>query len=1266
MTSKFHPPDSFDFANPTAWPQWKQRYQRYAQVAKMDKEEKAVQISTMIYCMGPEAEQIFSNFTFANATDKEDPKKVIEKFDQHFIPQRNIIFERARFNLRSQEPGESVEAYIRVLYNLIEHCDYKDYKEEFLRDRLVIGLLDKDTSQLLQMERELTLQKAIETCRHRELVKTQNVQAEASSSADVVDKGNKGKYFKEKRSDKKCNRCGYNTNRAHASGKCPAQGERCRLCNKVGHFKNCCFSAKNETTTESVQNEGSLSLGAASTSNDQPWYEVLKVNNMLLKFKLDSGADVSVISEKEYKQMKYKPKLKTASITLNGVGGKIDICGYFDAKIEQSDRSHNEKIYVVRHHTVNLLSRSACVELSLIKRLENVSVFQGLGLMNCDPLKIVLKDNVTPYNLTTPRRVSEPLKPKVEAEIKRMVQEGVIVPVDKETDWCSPLVPVMKPNGNVRLCVDFKKLNKAIKRPRFILPTPDGIYSKLKGSKIFTTLDATSGYWQMPLDKDSSELTTFITDSGRYRFTRLPFGISLASEVYQREMSKILRDLSGCEVYQDDIVVHAKSMEEHDSRLNAILERIEKAGIKLNKEKCKFRQSSVTFLGHVIDENGVHASPDKVKAVVDMAPPKNTTELKSFMGMVNFMSKYVSNLSSIMSPLSALLKKTNAWIWDRAQQQAFDDVKKAIASTGTLTFYDESLPTAVSSDASSYGIGGTLLQESNGIYKPVAYVSRTMTDAEKRYSQIEKELLAIVWTCEKFSRYLIGMDTFRIITDHKPLIPIINDKDLDVIPVRCTRLMMRLMRFTGVAEHVPGKTLVIADLLSRKPLADTQSDTEEDVKHFASSIVNAIPASTPKLQQIRALTQKDKVLSSTMTYVIKGWPSIQEVPPEVREMYSVRNNLTVIDKLLFYHNRVVIPQALRLEVLMKLHAGHMGITKTISRAQQCIWYPGITVDIRKMISQCTHCQVHTNIQRAEPLITRTLPDRPWQRIDIDLMTHERNEYMVVSDEYSRWLEIVKMNRTTSTAVIIELKRIFARWGFPDVIMCDNGTQFVSTEFKSFAKECDFIIETSSPRYAQSNGGAENAVKEAKKIVSQKDPTSALMAYRATPTTTTGYSPSELLQGRRLKTFIPVVPQNLVPQLPDSENLQKMHHKAKLDQKKYFDRRHGVRDLSELQPGDRVRIRNPTDKTWGPDVRVVKKCGIRSYIVDTGSGYVRRNRRQLQLIPSMDMLPPPSEPITRNINVQQPPQAQQQQQPVRRNPPRARRPPPHLQDYEVYR
>ena len=1269
--AKFQPPDAMDFTNPSAWPQWKKRFERYSVVAKLGKEDKDIQVSTLIYCMGPDAEQVFSTFHFEAADDANDPTKVKEMFDSHFVPKRNVIFERAKFNQRQQEEGESIEAYVRALHELAEHCGFEDKKDDFIRDRLVIGLKDKELSLQLQMEVNLILKSAIDTCRHRELVRAQNT---SSASVAQVRGGSQGRGRYDRRGNSRgrhhgndrskssndtiCDNCGYIEMRSHSSGKCPAIGAKCRYCKKTGHFERACHKKMSVGAVEQCESQkkknadavnckpqdelkeklDAMFMGSVSADDEStlPWYTQLSVNGTKLKFKLDSGADVSILSSAEYQKMKPKPQLTQTTLNLTGVSADIDVSGYFDAEVARNDDHCTTRMYVANHKTENLLSRMASVKLNLIKRLDSVSIFEGLGLMNCEPVKIVLKDDAVPYNLTTPRRISHPLAPKVEEEIQRMLDMGVIVPVDKETDWCSPLVPVLKPNGKVRPCVDYKKLNKAIKRPRFILPTPDSIYHKLRGSKVYSTLDAVSGYWQMPLDEESSELTTFITESGRYRFTRLPFGISLASEIYQREMTKFLKGLPGVEVYQDDVVIHGSTMDEHDYRLKLAMQRIDESGIKLNKEKCKFRQSSIAFLGHVVDENGVRAHPDKIKAVIEMKPPTNTTELKGFMGMVNFMSKYVPSLSTLMSPLSMLLRKDNSWTWDTPQRRAFDDVKQAIASTGTLAYYDPDLPTAVNTDASSYGIGGTIMQEHDGVYKPVAYVSRTMTDAEKRYAQLEKELLAVVWTCEKFSKYLVGMDTFRIITDHKPLVPIINEKDLDVAPVRCTRLLIRLMRYTGKAEYAPGASMVISDLLSRKPLDDATSDTEQDVKYYALSAVLSLPVTNPKLAQIREMTSDDLILSRSMDYTIKGWPAIHQVPPNLREMYSVRNNLTVIEGMLFYQNRIVIPTTLRNEMLTRLHSGHMGVTKTHMRAQQTMWWPGITAALKRTVEACPHCQIHRNTQQSEPLMPRRLPDRPWQRIDVDLLTHKRMNYMVVSDEYSRWLEIVKLRMTTSSVVIAELKKQFSCWGYPDILMCDNGTQFVSAEFKRFAAACEFNVETSSPRFPQSNGGAENAVKQAKKILDQKDPDIALMEYRATPTTTTGYSPCELLQGRKMKTKIPVMPDQLQPKLPDSTQLKEKHHQAKRHQKKYHDLHKGARKLSKLHPGDTVRIRTGDEKIWGEPATVVKKIGPRSYLIDTGNGIYRRNRRHLQVIPSSDTLRIP-------VNVSRPEEKEEEPQ-----------------------
>ena len=314
------------------------------------------------------------------------------------------------------------------------------------------------------------------------------------------------------------------------------------------------------------------------------------------------------------------------------------------------------------------------------------------------------------------------------------------------------------------------------------MPSVDESLAKLGKSRFFTKLDANSGFWQLPLDEESKLLTTFVTPFGRYCFNRLPFCISSAPEIFQRTMSEILIDVEGVICQMDDILVHGADQEEHDRRLRATLHCLQEAGITLNIEKCQFFKTSVKFLGTVIDEQGIYADPTKKKAILEFPPAQNVKDLQRFMGMVNHLGKFVPRLAEMSEPLRQLLCKDTTWLWTDPQQRAFEQIKTTLTSAEVLACYDPSRPTIIAADASLNGIGAVLLQvQDDGNRRPTSYASRSLSDAEKRYAAIEKEALAGVWACEKFSEYVVGMN-FVLETDHKPLQTLFNTNELSKTP----------------------------------------------------------------------------------------------------------------------------------------------------------------------------------------------------------------------------------------------------------------------------------------------------------------------------------------------------------------------------------------------------------------------------------------------------------------------------------------------------
>ena len=923
--------------------------------------------------MGPESDKIFQSLQFSVADGRQESDKNFEtltrKFDEYFVVKKSVIYKRSQFQNRKQVQGETVEEFYRALRDLVRHCEYQDAGEQ-IRDRLVVGLLDKKLQEKLQLISDLTLGKALEVARTHEQVKSQMRETVSADEARCLDpptcgrgrgrntanRGQRGRELsrggrhKTEQQAAKCGRCGY----GHGSNPCPAHGQKCNRCHKKGHFKKMCRSQIQSGIQEVVpdrdsENETDYLLDSVIIEDSQPWTVDLKIKDTVVNFKIDTGADISVMSDKSYRQLKRKPELSQSEVRLTSPGGRLTVRGEFYAKTCYKDTHYKFKVVVVENKVGNLLSRNAAIKMGLVKRLEEVhsDVFGSTGLLKTEPVSIKVKDGVSPYCVTTARRVPFPLQKKVKAEIERMVKDGIISEVTDPTDWCAPMVPVVKPDGKIRICVDFKRLNVDVKRPHCMLPNLNDIAPKMAGATVFSTLDAASGFFQVPLQEDSKKLTTFITRFRRYCFQRVPMGISLGPEVFQTKMKELLTGLDGCDAIMDDTIIYGKTLEEYDRNLEAVLTRIEESGLKLNKQKCHLRQSEVKFFGHIVSGSGVSPDPEKIRAIKDMPPPTSVSELRTVCGMLNYLTKFVSHMATTLKPVTDLLKGNRAWLWGPAQQQAFDSAKKKLSKSPALGFYDPQRQTVVSVDSSSYGLGATTMHmDASGQLIPIAYTSRTMTDAEKKYAQIEKECLATTWACEKFSKYLIGLDRFELQTDHKPLVPLIKTKDIDNVPVCCQRLLIRLMRFNADVFHVPGKEIVIADALSRSPVPHTAEDEEvaEVVTAYVNGVMDNQQITPRRIEALQSATVHDPELQQVISYILNGWP--QSVAEQFQPYQQAQGELSVVDGLVIFNNRIVVPVSQRKDILHKLHETHQGLHKCRQNAQATVWWPGLSKELK--------------------------------------------------------------------------------------------------------------------------------------------------------------------------------------------------------------------------------------------------------------------------------------------------------------------------------
>ena len=419
------------------------------------------------------------------------------------------------------------------------------------------------------------------------------------------------------------------------------------------------------------------------------------------------------------------------------------------------------------------------------------------------------------------------------------------------------------------------------------------------------------------------------------------------------------------------------------------------------------------------------------------------------------------------------------------------------------------------------------------------------------------------------------------------------------------------MQFNYTISHVPGKLLYTADTLSRAPVDSAEKtalvDTETEM--FVQAVISHLPVSTGRLDDFRKAQNDDSTCCQLTKFCKEGWPSRHDLSGELCRYFTVKDHLSIADNLLLYGNRIIIPHSMRDEILRKVHAGHQEIQRCRLRLATSVWWPGISKEIEQFIKSCPVC-MKNETSHTEPLLQPALPSHPWEKVAADLFQLKGKSYLLAVDYYSKYVEVQTLSSTTSTSVVASLKAIFSRHGIPTTFVSNNGPQFNSEEMRTFSKEYGFQHITSSPYYPKSNRQAERTVKTVKHLLGNStDPYLALLSYRATPLPFCGLSPAELSMGRKICTDLPQPQQNLLPEWSYIDEFAEKHKKFKDDQKRHHDKRHRVRPLPILSEDQPVWVNTEGKQVQGTVLHQANAS--RSYLLETPSGQVRRNRSHLQ-------------------------------------------------------
>ncbi|KAI5731266.1 hypothetical protein M8J77_007169 [Diaphorina citri] len=963
-----------------------------------------------------------------------------------------------------------------------------------------------------------------------------------------------------------CLRCGRNN---HKASDCRTDRTqlKCHSCNKQGHVAKVCIStlrSRDKSTnhdTNSVETEDYSDYSTATygvnklesiqqqvvdlfeVSDSDKYLIDVTLNGKVQQFEVDSGAKFSLLSQNEFQSLNLNLPIEESHVAFRSYSGDIiKPVGKLRLKVAYAGKEIIGELHIVPNGHDALLGRQWIRGLGIeLKKIDSnstnlaptlqvqnnkISIDDVLGQFSpifeekvgCVPdfqVSLQLREGAKPI-FTRERDVPYALQERVDKELDSLEADGIITQV-AASDWGSPLVVIPKPDGGVRLCVDYKcGVNERLVQANHPIRRIDDVLHSLRNSRYFCKLDLYKAYLHLKVDEESSTIQTISTHRGTFRMNRLSFGIKTAPSDFNRILCQILKGLQGVEAYFDDIIIHGSTREQCLQNLVACLQKLTRYNLHVNKNKCSFLSEKIEYLGHVVEFNKISKSPVKVRAIQEMTSPSNPEQVKQFMGLVTYYSRFIPDFSTMSYPLRCLLKKNHKWFWSSNCESAFLKLKSELCSDRVLMPFNPSLPVSLTTDASPYGVGAVLSHTVNGVEKPIAYASRSLTTSEQNYSQLDREALAIIFGVTHFYKYLFGRH-FLLITDNQPLSRILHPyKALpQMTSARLLRYASFLSGFNYSVQFKRGELNQNADCLSRAPVQPHQISHDQlignEVNQLCAETIFQISSKYITSQVIQEETEKDSELRNI----------IQDLKNN-----STDSEFTLVDGIIFRKDRVLIPSSLRSTVLNELHETHLGITKMKQLARRYVYWFHIDKDIERLVRSCQNCALTRSNPPQVPVHPWDSPQDNWERLHIDYAGPFENHYFLVCvDAKSKWAEVkIIKDAPNSSNTINLLENIFSVHGYPQVMVSDNASIFQSEEFHAYCSNHGIFQKFIAPGHPATNGLAERNVQTLKhrlKAVSnermsmQMKVQNILLRYRATPLSC-GKSPAELYLNRKLR------------------------------------------------------------------------------------------------------------------------------------------------------